>query len=87
MYKYEDEKSRLFTDEGQRVLFKVRDNFKELETVSGAIKASKLMAQTTNYGDTYLFLACMDRLVEIGEIKEITDSETIAQNKVYIRIY
>lgn len=35
-------------------------------------------------GDTWDHLACVDRMVELGEIKEITKGETAGQYRVFI---
>lgn len=44
MYKYEDEKSELFTDDGQRMFLRIRDFVHETIEVAGAVSMGKAMS-------------------------------------------
>ena len=79
MYKYEEEKPKLFTDEGQRMFLKIRDKTHELLNQSGAVAMIKATG-----GDSWMMLACVDRLVELGEIKEINYDAPAAQCRIFI---
>lgn len=79
-YQYETEKSKLFTDEGQRHFLKVRDNVKELLSVAGAFRVDKVLS-----GDSWFCLACIDRLVELGELEELTGKQVAGQNRVFVK--
>jgi len=82
MYNYDTEKDKIFTDEGQREFIKVRDRARNLLDESGAFKLFSALKDIT--GDTWQMMAYVDRLVEIGEIKEITGNEVAGQDRVFI---
>ena len=71
MYNYQNEKSKIFTEDGQVVFLKIRDKTQQLLKQSGAVMMGNILNGIT--GDSWLHLACVDRLVELGEIKEITN--------------
>ena len=75
-YNYETEKAWLFTDEGQRQFLKIRDRAKNLLKVAGAFRMAELEA--VSWGE----MACVDRLVELGEIVE-WPRESWAQYRVF----
>lgn len=80
MYNYTEEKPKLFTDEGQRKFLEVRDKAKELLKLAGAFRMQEVMGT----GDSLVSLACVDRLVELGEICEVTHEKVAAQHRVFI---
>lgn len=83
MYEYEKEKPRLFTDEGQRALLQIRDKAFELTAKAGAVRSDNLLLA----GDTWQSLACIDRLVELGDLREITEPGKVAgQDRVFVRV-
>lgn len=84
MYKYEAMKNDLFTDKGQIKFINIRDNVKNLLEQAGAVRMQEAINVET--GDNWLLLACVDRMVEIGELKEITPKDTIAQFRVFVRV-
>ena len=69
MYCYEDEKKKLFTEENQLMFLEIRDRVKILLDESGAFSMGKAIVKST--GDSYLQMACVHRLEEIGEIEEV----------------
>ena len=82
-YNYDTEKQNLYTDEGQRLFLKIRDRTNKLLASSGAVMCQKIIEGCT--GDARAMLACIDRLVELGEIREIHRSiETAAKNRVFV---
>lgn len=83
-YVYEQEKVGLFTDEGQKVFLKVRDRAHYLLKEAGAFRVDALM-RVGGFGDSFTFLACVDRLVELGEITCLGPEGRWAQHKVYTR--
>jgi len=68
-YKYETQKTNLFTDEGQRLFLQVRDKVQKLLKASGAVRMEE--AITGFGGSSWDLLACMDRMVELKELREI----------------
>ena len=71
-YSYEKERSNLFTDEGVRMLLQIREKVQRLLTVAGCFRVGNAISGVT--GDTWLMLACLDYIAELGEIKLVTDS-------------
>jgi hypothetical protein len=84
MYRYEDLKTRLLTDDGQRIFLKARDAAHALLAKAGAFSAERLF-NAFSCPDSWLALACVDRLVELGEIRCIHQHpDTWAQHRVYV---
>lgn len=73
MYNYEEQKQTLFTDKGQRLFIGIRDSVKQKIKLSGAVTlgcAMKLPAGT-GAADSWEMMACIDRMVELEELREI----------------
>ncbi len=86
MYIYETEKPGLFTEIGQVTFLTIRDKTKELIKTAGSARAQEMM-NAAKSGNTWLFLACIDRMVELGEIREITNPEkVVAQHRVFVSV-
>jgi len=84
VYEYEKEKPKLFTDEGQRAFLKVRDNVFHLLKEAGAVRMTEALRGST--GDSWFQLACVDRMVELGEIRERTiPGEVAGQDRVFVK--
>lgn len=83
MYDYKDLKSKIFTDEGQKEFLKVRDNVFSLLAKSGAVSMDKAMSAVT--GDTWTSMSYVDRMVELGEIREINIPNAMGQHRVFIK--
>jgi hypothetical protein len=84
-YIYEKERPNIFTDEGQRSFLKVRDAAHRLLSVAGAFREQELMLASHVARDSWLHLAFIDRLVEIGEIRCVYYEPTIPrQHLVYV---
>ena len=81
MYKYEEQKQNIFTEEGQAMFLKIRDKAHELLGIAGAFKIGYVISG--NSGDSWDMLACIDRLVELGEIREI-EQKVSGQNRVFV---
>jgi len=61
----------------------IRDNVKALLKQSGAVRLLEAINDAT--GDSWLMLACMDRMVEMGELREITPKDkTVQQYRVFV---
>lgn len=83
MYDYEKMKPSLFTEEGVEMLMSIRDRVRHLSELAGAFSAGAAIRDET--GDTWQMLACVDRLVETGEIRELTDPSSVwAQHRVFV---
>lgn len=81
MYKYENLKPGIFTEDGQTMFLQIRDRVKNILAQSGAITMGVAMAGT---GDSWKRMACVDRLVELGELKEIKYGECAGQHRIFV---
>lgn len=70
-YSYFDEKPKLLTDEGQRILLRVRDRARQLIKTAGAVRQAELFRDAIGSSDSWQDIACVDRLVELGELEEL----------------
>ena len=82
MYNYQEEKQHLFSDEGQRLFLKCRDRVKSLLATSGAVRMQE--ALQTLSGSNWTMLACLDRMIELGEIREIQQGNVAGQHRVFV---
>lgn len=81
-YSYAEWRSMVFTEDGQVMFLKIRDKARELTDVAGAVRSDKLLCCS---GNVWNMLACIDRLVELGELIEITKpGEVAGQHRVFV---
>ena len=65
-------------------VLKARDNVTKMIGLSGAATMSNLIEGL--YGDSWLQLACIDYLVEKGEIREVKQvNEVMGQNRIFVK--
>jgi len=83
MYQYEEQKQELFTDEGMRMFLRVRDFVHKTLAVSGAVRMQEAM-KAAGSGSSWTMAACVDRLVELGEIREINQLDVPGQYRVFV---
>lgn len=81
MYNYETEKPKVFLEENQKMFLGIHEKAKELISVAGAARCDKIIAEQS--GDSWTMLACVDRLVEIGEIKEVPQITCRSQDRLF----
>lgn len=72
-YDYKTEKREVFKEENQMLFIKIREKAHHLLNIAGAVTMDNLATLPDGIGcaDSFTMLACVDRLVELGEIKEI----------------
>lgn len=85
MYRYEDEREKLFTDDGQRLFLEIRDRTFGLLKIAGAARLEEMIKGSV--GDSWRMLACVDRMVELSELVELIypGSPAQGQNRVFVR--
>ncbi len=81
-YDYKEERPYVLTDEGQRRLIQTLDFAKRQLAIGGAVRADKLMIHS---GDLWKTMALVDRLVEIGELVEVSGG--IWKHRVFVGKY
>lgn len=84
MYDYEKIRPKLFTEELQDKFLGIRDRAHKLINESGAATMGKII--TGFGGDVWELMACVDRLVELVEIIEISYGEVIGQNRIFMAV-
>ena len=84
MYSYEAERPKLFTEDMQRIFLQVRDKAAGLVAKSGAVLMGNII---TGIGgtDTWKLMACVDRLVELGELREVSCQPGRGQDRIFIK--
>ena len=80
-YEYKEQRSRIFTDEGQRMFLQIRDRVKKLIKLAGAVRMQEAINGTS--GDGWEMLACVDRMVELGELHEVTAPDECGQYRIF----
>ncbi|MEI8223584.1 MAG: hypothetical protein WCG20_00505 [bacterium] len=85
MYNYKKELPKLLTDQGQRNLIKSLDHVRKILKKSGAITMDSALLNHTS--DSWENMAYVDRLVDVGVIREIQQkNKTIAQNRIFVLV-
>lgn len=86
MYSYEKEKPKILTDDGQRYFLSVRDFVQKCLKQGGAVIMSKAMSPPGGSGicDSWGKMACVDRLVELGEIREVSQHGCAGQHRLFV---
>lgn len=79
MYNYQKIKPELFKEENQKFFLDIRTKVFNLISKSGSVKMEQILI-----GDSWLCMACVDRLVELGEITEIPTTG-FAQHRIFTK--
>ena len=83
MYNYQEQRHKVFLEKNQERFIKIRENVHSMLDSSGAFILENAIIGT---GDSFIGIACVDRLVEMGEIVEIPNpTRHRSQNKVFVR--
>lgn len=85
-YDYKAERPHLFTEDGVVMFTKIRDEAFRLCRLAGCVRADKLMNKAGG-GSTWLMIACMDRLIELGELVEVTATNSVMGQHRIFRLY
>jgi hypothetical protein len=81
-YNYQTQKPNIFTEDGVKMLTKIRDEAKRLIKISSVVQSDKLIKATS--GDTWTMMACMDYLIECGDLLEIPNTLSKAgQHRIF----
>jgi hypothetical protein len=85
MYNYQAERQYIFTDEGQRQFLRIRDRVGYLLKEAGAVRLEEAISKES--GSSWEIMSCVDRLVELREIVELTPSTVPGQYRVFVKAY
>ena len=80
-YNYQAQRPQVFTEAGQRMFLAIRDKAEKCIKLSGAVQSQELLIGS---GDTWDMLACIDRLVELSYLREITGRDVAGQHRVFV---
>lgn len=72
-YVYETQKKNLFNPEGMKLFAGIRDQVRKLLELAGAVDMAHAMRLPEGVGgaDSWQMMACVDMLVENGELQEV----------------
>lgn len=84
MYVYQTEKPAIFTEEGQETFLEIRDKVQRMLKQNGVVMLENIIHGIS--GDTWMQMACVDRLVELKEIKEIKQDNILSQHRIFVSV-
>lgn len=83
-YDYQTQRPNIFTEDGQVMFLAIRDNAFRLIRSSGAAMMGHIISNCGG-GDSWNMLACVDRLVELDELREVAlPHPCAAQHRIFI---
>lgn len=84
MYNYTQEKPNLFTEDGQVMFLKIRDKVNATIEKSGAMTMGNIIQGIG--GVSWTQMACVDRMVELGELHEVSLARPVAgQHRIFTK--
>jgi hypothetical protein len=86
-YEYRFMKPAVLTKEGQRAFRAIRNRAHDLIEVSGAATLNKIMEGASDVGSTWLLRACVDRMIEIEELRQVPSPEGSTHGLIYYQGY
>ncbi len=81
-YDYQVERHKLFSEDGMRKIISTRDNVKKAIECAGVVDMQH--AWHNGSGDAWTMMACVDYLVEIGELREINYGHCAGQHRIFV---
>jgi hypothetical protein len=84
MYDYTSERPWLFTDEGQRVFIAFRDVALKKLSDTGACTIGSALSWIRGAPDSWKQLACIDRMVELGDVRKVERPGHATQSQVLV---
>jgi hypothetical protein len=87
MYNYNEQKEKLLTTSGFNAFIQVKANAEKLLKEAGAFKLHNVIQGVSGAGSSWTLLACVDKLVENKEIKEIPQIDRISQDRIFVKYF
>ncbi len=81
-YQYENERAWVFTTAGTQQFLRIRQRAGRMLAEADAFRLNRAIEGES--GSSWEMLACVDRLVEIGEIREVTPPDVPGQYRVFV---
>jgi hypothetical protein len=83
MYNYYELRPEVFKPENQKEFLEIRDKVNEIIRIAGCINMGHAMAGA---GESWVRMAMVDRLVELGEIREVKQVGNVAgQHRIFTK--
>lgn len=83
-YDYSTERPFVFTEEGQVMFLQIRDHVARLLETAGAFQMERAFDGVKGSYSSWGALACVDRLVELGEIRELPQRDPAGQHRTFV---
>ena len=80
-YDYKTEKPHLYSEEGLSMFTQIRDRVRRLLHQAGACAMGRAVSGAS--GDSWMMLACVDRMVELEELREVGEAGR-GQDRVFV---
>jgi len=80
-YRYAGQRPRLFLEENQQAFLRTRDKALKLCDLAGCVMMSKLFGEGN---DNLIEMAFVDRLIELGELQEIPQTNARSQDRIFV---
>jgi hypothetical protein len=71
-------------DNGQRDVIKVLKATYKASRIAGAFNGYHVVSNTVGSGDRFYFMALLDRLVELKEIREVSGNNVCGQDRIFV---
>jgi hypothetical protein len=82
-YDYQKERPYVFTEAGQVQFLRIRDRMHELIVEAGAVRTDAIIRGET--GSSWQTLACVDRVLELQEVIEVTGPDVMGQHRIFTK--
>jgi len=86
-YSYQTERPFVFTEDGQVMFLQVRDHVAHLLKIAGAFQMERALDGIKGSYGSWSGLACVDRLLELGEIREVSQPGSAGQYRTFTKVY
>ena len=81
---YLAERGYVFSEKGQVAFLQMRDHIAHLLKIAGAFQMQRAFDGIKGGYGTWEAMACVDRLVELGELREISPPECAGQHRTFV---
>ena len=82
-YNYEEIKPKIFIEAHQRLFLEIRDTVHRHLSETGVAKMGFILNGIS--GDSWVMMACVDRLVELDEIRELFHGDVVSQDRIFVK--